>query len=119
MGKAASDGFIDGGLNAIDGCTVLHVCSAEPANFAGIAAVSLADVVIDGSDFTKANGDTSGRKVTVAQQTDITIDNTGTATHVVISDTTDIFVTTCTSQGLTAAGTVTVPAWDIEIADPV
>lgn len=118
MGKAATDGFIDGGLDAIDGCTVLHVCSAEPANHAGIAAVSLADVVIDGSDFTKAAGDTNGRKVTIAQQTDITIDNTGTATHVVISDTTDIFVTTCTSQALTAAGTVTVPAWDIEISDP-
>ena len=119
MGKAASNGFIDGGLDAIDGSTILHVCSGEPANFAGIAAVSLADVVIDGADFTKADGDTSGRKVTVAQQADVTIDSTGTATHVVISDTTDIFVTTCTSQALTAAGTVTVPAWDIEIADPV
>ena len=119
MGKAASDGFIDGGLDAIDGCTILHVTSAEPANFAGIAAVSLADVVVNGADFTKANGDTSGRKVTVGQQTDVPIDATGTATHVVISDTTDIFVTTCTSQALTSGGTVTVPAWDIEIADPV
>lgn len=118
MGKAASDGFIDGGLDAIDGCTSLNVCSAEPANQAGIAAVSLADVVIDGSDFTKANGDTNGRKVTVGQQTDISIDNTGTATHVVIDDGTDIFVTTCTSQALTSGGTVTVPAWDIEISDP-
>lgn len=119
MGKAASDGYIDGGLNAIDGSTILHVCSAEPANFAGIAAVSLADVIIDGADFTTANGDTNGRKVTIGQQTDVPIDNTGTATHVVISDTTDIFVTTCTSQALTSGGTVTVPAWDIEIADPV
>lgn len=118
MGKAASDGYIDGGLDAIAGSTILHVCSAEPANFAGIAAVSLADVVIDGTDFTKANGDTSGRKVTVAQQTDVTVDNTGTATHVVVSDGTDIYVTTCTSQALTASNTVTVPAWDIEIADP-
>lgn len=118
MGKAASDAFIDGGLDAIDGCTVMHVCSAEPANFAGIAAVTLADHVLTGGDFTKAAGDTNGRKVTVAQQADIVIDNTGTATHVVISDTTSIFVTTCTSQALTAAGTVTVPAWDIEISDP-
>jgi len=119
MGKAASDGFIDGGLDAIDGSTKLTVCSAEPANFAGIAAVALADHVMAGGDFTKANGDTSGRKLTVAQQLDIVIDTTGTATHVVLDNGTDIFVTTCTSQALTAAGTVTVPAWDIEIADPV
>lgn len=119
MAKAASDGFIDGGLNAIDGSTALTVTSAQPANQAGIAAVALASVVIDGSDFTKANGDTSGRKVTVAQQTDISISSSGTATHVVIDDGTDIYVTTCTSQALTSGGTVTVPAWDIEIADPV
>ena len=119
MGKLATDGFIDGGLNAIDGCTQLSVCSAEPTSIANIETVSLADVVIDGTDFTKANGDTSGRKVTVAQQSDITIDTTGTATHVVIDDGTDYYVTTCTSQALTSGGTVTVPAWDIEIADPV
>lgn len=118
MGKAVSDGFLDGGINAIDGSTTLTVCSAEPANQAGIAAVALADVTIDGTDFTKANGDTSGRKVTVAQQTDVLIDTTGTATHVVIDDGTDIYVTTCTSQALTSGGTVTVPAWDIEFADP-
>ncbi len=118
MGKAASNGFIDGGLNAIDGCTSLTVCSAEPANQAGIAAVALADVTIDGSDFTTADGDTSGRKVTISAQNNITIDTSGTATHVVIDDSTDIYVTTCTSQGLTSGGTVTVPAWDIEIADP-
>jgi hypothetical protein len=29
-----------------------------------------------------------------------------------------LYVTTCTSQALTAGNTVTVPAWDIEIADP-
>lgn len=119
MVKAVSDGFIDGGLNAIDNCTTLTVCSAQPANFAGIAAVALADVVIDGTDFTISNGATSGRRVTVAQQTDILIDTTGTADHVVIDDGTDIYVTTCTSQALTAGNTVTVPAWDIEIADPV
>lgn len=119
MGKAASNGFIDGGLDAIALSTVMHVCSAEPANFAGIAAVSLADKVIGPGDFTIADGDASGRKVTVSQQTDVPVDNTGTATHVVISDGTDIYVTTCASQALTAGNTVTIPAYDIEIADPV
>ena len=123
MGKAAADVFIDGGLDRIDDCVTLTVCSAEPANFAGIAAIALAAVTLtagDGNgDYTKANGDTSGRKLTVLQQTSLTIDSSGTATHIVIDDGVDIYVTTCTGQALTAGGTVTVPAWDIEIADPV
>ena len=119
MAKKASDGFIDGGIDAIDGSTTMHVLSAEPANFAGIAGLSLADHILAGGDFTKANGDTSGRKVTVAQQADVVIDATGTATHVSIDNGVDFYVTTCTSQALTAAGTVTIPAWDIEFADPV
>lgn len=123
MGKATPDAVLDlmfDGLAADS--DILHVCSAEPANYAGIAAVSLASVAIDSGDWSKANGDTSGRKTTVAQQSAISIASSGTATHVVIARAaaTSVlkYVTTCTSQVLTAGGTVTVPAWDIEIADP-
>jgi len=118
MAKAVDDLLLDGGLDAIDGCTLLSVCSAQPANKAGVAAVTLASVAISGVDFTKANGDTSGRKLTVAQQAALSITSTGTATHIVIDNGTSIYVTTCTSQALTSGGTVTVPAWDIEFADP-
>lgn len=118
MGKAISDGYIDGGLDAIALSTTVYVCSAEPANFAGIAAVALADVIVDGTDYTKAAGDVSGRKVTQAQQTDVPIDTSGDATHVVATDGTDIAVTTCTLQTLTGGGTVTIPAYDYEIGDP-
>jgi hypothetical protein len=70
-------------------------------------------------DFTIAEGDVSGRKVTVEQQTDISISNTGTAAHIAITDGADLlFVTTCTPQALTSGGTVTVPAFDIEVEDP-
>ena len=59
------------------------------------------------------------RKVTVAAKSTVTIDNTGTALFVALTDGTNLlYVTTCTSQALTAAGTVDFPAWDIEIADP-
>ena len=81
MGKKADDTVLDGLLNVIDNATRMVVTSAEPANFAGIAAVALADVTLDGSDFTDANGDTSGRKVTVAAQNGVTVDASGTATH--------------------------------------
>ena len=119
MAKAADDTVLDGLLNIIDNATRMVVCSGQPANFAGIAAVALADVVMAGGDFTDANGDTNGRKVTVAAKSGVTIDTTGTATHVTLDDgATLLFVTTCNSQALTAAGTVNIPAWDAEVADP-
>lgn len=122
MGKAAPDATIDSMFDYIDQSNIMHVCSAEPANYAGIAAVSLADVALTpDTDFTKANGDVSGRKVTVAAKSGVTVDNSGTATHIAIARTTDStlrYVTTCTSQVLTAGNTCNVPAWDIEVGDP-
>lgn len=122
MAKFADDAFIDGGLDAIDNCTTLTVTSAQPANQAGIAAVALASVTLTAGagngDYTKANGDVSGRKLSVLQQTGVSITASGTATHTGLDDGTNIYYTTCTSQVLTSGGTVTVPEWDIEIADP-
>lgn len=123
MAKAAPDSTLDALLAEIATGTRLVVCSAQPANFAGIAAVALADVALTaglgGGDYTAANGDTNGRKVTVGAQADVPIDASGDATHVSLDDGTDlIYVTTCTTQALTSGGTVTVPAWDVEIADP-
>lgn len=122
MAKFVVDAAMDLLLGKVATGTRMVVCSGQPANFAGIAAVALADVVLtagDGNgDYTIGNGDTNGRKLTVAQQTAITIDSSGTATHVSLDDgSTLLLVTTCTSQALTAAGTVTVPAFDLEVAD--
>jgi hypothetical protein len=123
MAKAAPDSTLDALLAEIATATRLVVCSGQPANFAGIAAVALADVTLTAGlgngDYTAANGDTNGRKVTIAQQASVPIDATGTANHIALDDGTDlIYVTTCISQALTSGGTVTVPAWDIEVADP-
>jgi hypothetical protein len=96
-------------------------CSAEPANYAGLAAVSLADVAMTGGDFTKANGDASGRKLTMAAKNGVAVDSNGTATHVALANTatsTLRYVTTCTGQALTTGSTVNFPSWKIEIADP-
>ena len=123
MGKALHDDVLSAPCHEIAEGTTLVVCSAEPANYAGVAAVALADIALtpgDGNgDFTVGNGDTSGRKVRVAAQSAINIDASGTATHVVIHDGARLLaVTTCTSQALTSGGTVTVPAHDYEFADP-
>lgn len=126
MAKWANDDMIDAALNYVATGTLLTVCSAQPTTYAEASSTyKLADVVLTAGagngDFTVANGDTSGRKLTVAQQADTAIDTSGTATHVAISisgSSTLLYVTTCTSQVLTAGGTVTIPAWDIEISDP-
>jgi hypothetical protein len=84
--------------------------------------VSLASVALTpDTDFTKANGDTSGRKVTVAAKSGVSVTASGTATHIAIARSTDStlrYVTTCTSQALTSGNTVNIPAWKIEVADP-
>lgn len=125
MAKAAPDAMIDASLDYVATATRMIACSAQPTTFTEAnATYALADVTMSSGDFTKANGDTSGRKVTVAAKTGVLIDTSGTANHVAlvrVADSTLIYVTTCTSQALTANGsnTVNFPAWKIEIADPV
>ena len=122
MAKFANDLVMDAALDFVRlNAERLVVCAGQPANYAAVAGAALADVAIDDTDFTLANGDTSGRKSTLAQQANIPIDTSGTADHVVVVDDTNsriLIITTCTSQALTAGGTVTVPAFDEEIADP-
>ena len=122
MAKQVHNDVLDAALDEIATATRMVVCSGEPANFAGIAAVALADVTLtagDGNgDYTIAD-DTSGRKVTVGAQSAVPVDSSGTATHVSLDDGTTLqYVTTCTSQALTSGNTVNVPAFKINIADP-
>lgn len=125
MAKATPDTVLDAALAVVALADELYVCSDQPADYAGIAAVALATVALtpgDGNgDFTIADH-TSGRKVTVAQQADIPIDTSGAATHIVLATggATDLLrqITTCTSQALVDTGTVTVPAYIISFADP-
>lgn len=120
MAKSVHDDVLDAALDKVATAIVMTVCSAQPTTRAeAITTFALADVVMAGGDFTKADGDTNGRKVTVGQKTGVTIDADGTGNHVALCDGTDLlYVTTCTSQGLTNGNTMTFNAWDIEIADP-
>lgn len=124
MAKATPDAVLDKTLDEIATATRMIACSAQPTTYTEAnSTYALADVTMAGGDFSKANGDTSGRKVTVGAKSSVLIDATGTATHIAlvrVSDSTLLYVTTCTSQSLTANGsnTVNFPAWDVEIADP-
>ena len=120
MAKSVADSVLDGALNVIATADIMTACSAEPTNRTeAVTTYALADVTMSGGDYTNANGDTSGRKVTVAQKTGVTIDTTGTATHVALCDGTNLlYVTTCTSQALTSGNTMTFQQWKVELADP-
>lgn len=118
MGKFIPDVVIDAQLDLAEGDNV-HVCSSEPADYTEASSTyQLATQAVTGAHYTKANGDTSGRKNTCAPAAGTSIDNTGTATHVAVTNGTDLKeVTTCTSQSLTSGGTVDIGPWDHEISD--
>lgn len=127
MGKLIPDAVLDSMLAIIaNGTDQINICKDTPTNYSTATTNgthSLADHAVtagDGNgDWVIANGDTNGRKLTLLQQTGVTIDTTGTATHIAMSDGSSVFygATTCTSQGVTAANTATVNTFDIELSD--
>ncbi len=123
MAKWANDLVMDAALDYIATCTIMFANAGQPATYAeaSVGAKFGADVVLAGGDFSKANGDSSGRKVTIAQKTGVTVDASVTADHVslgISGSSTLVYVTTATSQALTAGNTMTFNSWKIEIADP-
>lgn len=124
MGKFVPDAVLDVFTAKIATGTILTVCSTQPTNRTeAVTTYALADVVVtpgDGNgDFTLANGDTSGRKCTVAAQNAITVDTSGNADHVAVCDASELLAVTTTSSttALTSGGSVSTNAWDVEIAD--
>lgn len=126
MPKFVIDAAMDAELDYLADCDLVVVCSTYPTTYTEAATTyKLADIAVTAGngngDFTIADGDTSGRKLTTLQQASIPIDADGDATHIAwLKSTGSVLkrVTTCTTQGLTSGGTVTIPANDHEIADP-
>jgi len=125
MGKFVPDATIDAMLDVIaDGVSEINICSTQPTTFAEAnATYELGSVTVTagtaGADWSIANGDTSGRKLTLAQQTGVSITTSGSAQHIAGTNGTDTlyFVTTCTTQSVTSGNTATINAFDIEILD--
>lgn len=121
MAKIVHDDVLDGAWDVFDQADIQTVCAGQPTTRTeAVTTFKLADVaMVPNTDYTKANGDTSGRKVTVAAKSAVPVDTSGTADHVALCDATRLlYVTTCTGQVLTAGNTVNIPAWKAEIADP-
>lgn len=83
---------LDGSLNEIKTkADRVTVCAGAPASYAEATTIPaggkmLAQVGIDTDDFTLASDGASGRKVTLADQTDNSADASGTADHVALVD---------------------------------
>ncbi len=125
MSKLVPDATIDAMLaviaNAVDR---IDICSTQPTTYTeATSTYTLGNVTltagVGGGDWTAANGDVSGRKITMAQQTGVSISGSGTAQHIAGTDgsSTLWFVTTCTSQSVTSGNTATINAIDIEVLD--
>lgn len=123
MAKSVNNLVLDATLEYLrDNVTQMTACSAEPTSFSEAnAGFALADVTLAPADFTIADGDTSGRKVSVAAKNGVSVDTTGTVNHVALLDVANsrlLYVTTTAAQGVSSGGTVDLGGWDIELADP-
>ena len=98
----------------------VHVCAGQPTTYTEAATTfQLATEAVTSPDFVKANGDVSGRKQTCTPGADTTIVADGLADHVAVTNgTTLLDVYTCTNQGLTSGGTVSVSPFDHEVGAP-
>lgn len=120
MAKKQIDAMLDAALSYIStNATEYYFCTSEPADRAAADTASV--VPAQTPSFTgPADGDASGRKLTIDAASGVTLDASGTVTHLALcSGTTLLYVTTTTSQAVSSGGTINVPAWDIEIADVV
>ena len=123
--KFQADLVLDAALDYIATSTMQFVISAvavpsAPTYNECANTYDLATHIMAAGDFAKSDGASNGRKTTIAEQAAITVDHSGTALGVVLgisSGSVMVFVTTCTSQALVGANTVTIPAWTITFAD--
>lgn len=123
MTKFVHDDILDLALDGIAAnCDKLVLNNAFPTTFAEAnSTYALGAIDVTSADFTIANGDTSGRKTTVAAQSSIGVGTTGNCNHCSIVDTDNsrrLLVTEVTSQQLTSGNAASTNAFDDEIEDP-
>lgn len=122
MAKFVNGAVLDGALSIVATATRMVAVGGQPASYAAAEAGKLAEATLAAGDYTLAPGDVSGRKVTIAAKSGLTVLAAGTADHIALLDpatSTLLYVTTCPTQALPAGGTVGIGAWSVEIENPV
>ena len=120
MTDLVHDDVLDAALDEFELATTMHICSGDPADRAAAIANSLGNYTLDGSDYTQADGDTSGRKTTVGAQSGNNATATGTAAVVCGIDGTRLIwkVDLAATQSVTSGNPLDVSAFDYEVRDP-
>ena len=115
-----NDDALDAALDVYAGSTLQTLCNALPTTRAeAVVTYALADVAMVAGDFTKADGDTSGRKLTIAAKYGVPIDVSDDAIYIALVDATRLlYVTPCVLKTLTAGEMIGIPSWKIELRDP-
>jgi hypothetical protein len=99
------------------------ICSAEPANYAGVAAVTLGDIAYSSTDIGAPADNGTGRRAAYGTKTAIDVDANGTANHIAFvrdagGDTELILVTTISNpQAVTAGNTMSFSAFNHDIGE--
>lgn len=124
MAKFTPDSTLNSMLAVIAAATRVDVCSTQPTTYTEASSTyTLGNYTLtagDGNgDWTIANGDTSGRKLTLGAQSGNNATATGTALHLAFSvGTTLLHVTTCTSESTNLGSPLNISAVDVaEISD--
>lgn len=121
MPATLSNNVYDSGLGYITANgSRLDICSAQPADYAGVAAVSLGNKT-SLSVGSPQDGVSSGRRVVVAAITDGSVSGTGTAGFFAITNATDELIVAgplAATQAVTSGNTFTLAAFNITIPDP-
>lgn len=118
MSKLTDDSVMDAALAVVASANDYHICAGDPVDRAGVIANSLANVA---PTFTgPVNGDVSGRKLTIDSKSGVSVTATGTAAVACLIDGTTLLDKTdlAATQLITLGNTITIQAWDHEIADP-
>lgn len=120
MAATIADSVFDAALNFLEtNGTVVHITSADPTNWAGLAAVTLGNET--GCDYTGPSDGTSGRKTILNAITSGTVTGSGTASHFVITNGSDaVYVVQelNATQGVTSGNVFTLTAATIQLSDP-
>lgn len=113
----------DNGLSVLDTeANRLDLCSAEPTTYTEATSTNTLGNTTSISISAPEDGDTSGRKVTLAAVAGASITASGTATHIAITDTVNsrllLTVGITPSQAVISGNTFSLTSVDIEIPDP-
>lgn len=114
---------LDAQLDVLAAATLLVICAGQPTDYNdATTSKDLGQHVLAGGDFSKANGDASGRKLTLAAQNGIAVDHSGNADHYALCISASsklLWVGVITLQAVVAGNTMNFPATDVdEIGDP-